>query len=229
MVSPLLPPARMHDYQPRIVRERYPPPPPNSGESPKEAKARAKADKAYAKASRPWYQKKRFIIPGVLVLLMIVVAALSGGDADEIPAASEPAASVTPESTTPADSTDEETAATSSAPSATASASEPASTPSTAPSTPSAEPTPAGGSTVGIGESANDGKFEFIVNAFECGEDSVGDDPFTEEAQGQFCLMDIQVTNTGNEAQFMFADNQYLHDDQGREFSADSRPPDIVG
>jgi hypothetical protein len=45
----------------------------------RDAKARAKADKAYAKASRPWYKKKRFIVPGALLVLIVIIAATSGG------------------------------------------------------------------------------------------------------------------------------------------------------
>jgi hypothetical protein len=54
------------------------------------AKAQAKADKAYAKASRPWYKKKRFLIPGA-ILVIAVLASLGGGgdgDGDNAPAAS---------------------------------------------------------------------------------------------------------------------------------------------
>lgn len=43
-------------------------------------KAAARAAKAYARASRSWYQKKRFIIPIVLVVIVVLVSALSGGD-----------------------------------------------------------------------------------------------------------------------------------------------------
>lgn len=43
-------------------------------------KAAVKAAKVYAKASRPWYKKKRFIIPIALVVLMVIVAATSSGD-----------------------------------------------------------------------------------------------------------------------------------------------------
>lgn len=72
-----------------------PPPPPNpeqpQPESAKDAKARAKGEKAYAKASRPWYKKKRFILPLGLLLLIIIVAALGSGDDDgsDTPAASD--------------------------------------------------------------------------------------------------------------------------------------------
>jgi hypothetical protein len=49
-----------------------------AGDSPKEAKARAKADKAFQKASRPWFKKKRFWALGI-ILIFAVSQALSGG------------------------------------------------------------------------------------------------------------------------------------------------------
>lgn len=45
-------------------------------------KAAARAAKAYAKATRPWYKKKRFIIPIALVALIVLFSALSGGGDD---------------------------------------------------------------------------------------------------------------------------------------------------
>ena len=53
-----------------------------SGETPKDAKARAKAEKAYQKASRPWYKKKRFISLGVIALIGIGSALSGGGGSD---------------------------------------------------------------------------------------------------------------------------------------------------
>ena len=49
-----------------------------AGESSKEAKARAKADKAFQKASRPWFKKKRFWALGI-ILIFAVGSALGGG------------------------------------------------------------------------------------------------------------------------------------------------------
>jgi ABC-type uncharacterized transport system permease subunit len=72
-----------------------------------DAKAQAKAAKAYAKAIRPWYKKKRFVIPLAVVALAIVSSALSSGDdsptASDTPAADAPAAA--PEDQTPAATT----------------------------------------------------------------------------------------------------------------------------
>lgn len=48
-----------------------------------QAKADAAADKARAKAARPWYKKKRVIVPlAALLLLFVVIAANAGGDTD---------------------------------------------------------------------------------------------------------------------------------------------------
>ncbi len=59
----------------------------------KDAKAQAKAAKAYAKAQRPWYARKRVIIPAILALFVILIVALSGGDDEltetELPAAAD--------------------------------------------------------------------------------------------------------------------------------------------
>lgn len=53
-----------------------------SGIDPKlDAKAQAKADKAYAKAARPWHKKKRTWVLGAGALL-VAAAAMSGGSGD---------------------------------------------------------------------------------------------------------------------------------------------------
>ncbi|MBP3043715.1 DUF4352 domain-containing protein [Arthrobacter jiangjiafuii] len=48
-------------------------------ETKSDSKARAAADKAYTKASRPWFKKKRFIL-ALIVLLIIVISVATGGD-----------------------------------------------------------------------------------------------------------------------------------------------------
>lgn len=45
-------------------------PPPNA----RDVRAQAKADKAYQKARRPWYKKKRFLLPLALLVLIIIIA-----------------------------------------------------------------------------------------------------------------------------------------------------------
>lgn len=50
-------------------------------DNPRDAKAQAKAEKAYRKAQRPWYKKKRFILPLALIALIIIISiANAGGD-----------------------------------------------------------------------------------------------------------------------------------------------------
>jgi hypothetical protein len=45
---------------------------------PRTAKAAAAAEKAYRKAQRPWFKKKRFVLPiAFLVLLILLVASPS--------------------------------------------------------------------------------------------------------------------------------------------------------
>ncbi len=72
-----------------------PPPPPPPGSTPPpphggapyrgsgNAKADAKAAKAYAKASRPFYAKKRFWLLGIIVIVIGVIALSSGGGGDD--------------------------------------------------------------------------------------------------------------------------------------------------
>ena len=56
--------------------------PPQPPLDPRDARAQAKAAKAYAKARRPWYKKKRFIVPLILIVLIIIIsiATANGGN-----------------------------------------------------------------------------------------------------------------------------------------------------
>jgi hypothetical protein len=74
--------------------------------------------------------------------------------------------------------------------------------PDTAEQPPTTEPQP------GLRDTVRDGKFEFIVKSFDC--------------QGNTCKAQVTVENIGDEAQTMFADNQYLFDQRGRRFEADN-------
>lgn len=55
-------------------------PPPPTGK--REAKADLRAAKARDKAMRPWYKKKRFILPLALVAMVVLGVAASGGEGD---------------------------------------------------------------------------------------------------------------------------------------------------
>jgi hypothetical protein len=59
------------------------------GQPPIDPRAAAAAQKAYAKATRPWFKKKRFIIPIALVVLFAIIGLGGGGeDADSTTSAS---------------------------------------------------------------------------------------------------------------------------------------------
>lgn len=78
--------------------EHQPPPPPAAGgstatvtkpavaesstltQAPVRTRADAKAEKAYAKASRPWYKKKRWIGLIAIIALFVIIPATSGSD-----------------------------------------------------------------------------------------------------------------------------------------------------
>lgn len=70
------------------------------------------------------------------------------------------------------------------------------------------------------GEPATDGQFTFTVQGLDCGATTIGEEPLTEEAQGQWCILTTTVENTGDEARSLSASSQYLYDEQGREFEA---------
>lgn len=72
----------------------------------------------------------------------------------------------------------------------------------------------------GVGDAVRDGKFEFTVTEVETGVSEVGDEFLSEQAQGQFVLVHMTVSNIGDEAQMLDGSNQTLVDDQGREHSA---------
>jgi len=50
---------------------------------PRDPKAELKAAKAYAKASRPWYKKKRFIALGLFGLLIVISVAAGGSNSNK--------------------------------------------------------------------------------------------------------------------------------------------------
>ena len=75
-----------------------------------------------------------------------------------------------------------------------------------------------------LNQPARDGKFEFTVKSMECGRTSVGTNEYlTKNAQGQFCIMTVNVKNIGNEPQTLFADNQFVFNSEGQKFSSDSQ------
>lgn len=77
--------------------------------------------------------------------------------------------------------------------------------------------------TAPAGSAVRDGKFEFQVTKVEQGEEAVSWSGLTtREAQGQYVLVHVTVTNIADSAQYYFGQNQTLIDDQGREFTNDT-------
>lgn len=73
-----------------------------------------------------------------------------------------------------------------------------------------------------LNETARDGKFEFVVASVECGKTSAGTNEYlTEQAQGQFCFVNVTVKNIGTEAQTFDSSSQYLYDAANAKYSAD--------
>jgi len=73
-----------------------------------------------------------------------------------------------------------------------------------------------------IGQSASDGKFEFIIKSVECNKQTVGTNQYlTKTAQGQYCIVSLSVKNVGDKAQPFFSANQKLLNAQGQEYSTD--------
>lgn len=86
---------------------------------------------------------------------------------------------------------------------------------------------------VGIGETARDGDFAFMVTDLDCGEATVGEGTAAQTAQGMFCRMRVAVDNRGAKAGSLLADNQFLIYGDGRRYPASSeamladRPNDL--
>ncbi|WP_430502580.1 DUF4352 domain-containing protein [Micromonospora trifolii] len=76
--------------------------------------------------------------------------------------------------------------------------------------------------TAKVGEPARDGKFEFTVKSSKCGVAKIGSEPLVQKAQGQFCLVTLNVKNIGKEAQMFDGSSQKAYAADGTEYSADT-------
>ncbi|MGC4835206.1 DUF4352 domain-containing protein [Micromonospora vinacea] len=76
--------------------------------------------------------------------------------------------------------------------------------------------------TAKVGEAARDGKFEFTVKSAKCGVAKIGTDVIGAKAQGQFCLVTLNVKNIGKEAQLFDGSSQKAYAADGTEYSADT-------
>jgi hypothetical protein len=73
-----------------------------------------------------------------------------------------------------------------------------------------------------LGKPAKDGKFEFTVTGMKCGATSVGDEVLSQKAQGQFCLVDVQVKNVGKSAEIFNDSSQNGYDAKNTQYSVDT-------
>lgn len=81
-----------------------------SGDPKRDAKAQASADKAYKKASRPWFKKKRFILPLLLVAIFAIAGIAGGGGGEDTTANNSSAGNTTETEAAPAGEPAEEPA-----------------------------------------------------------------------------------------------------------------------
>ncbi|WP_138997023.1 DUF4352 domain-containing protein [Rhodococcus zopfii] len=94
--------------------------------------------------------------------------------------------------------------------------------PARAADTPAAAPVPED-APAAMNTPVRDGKFEFVVTGVEAGLASLGDNPFlAEEAQGQFVIVTMTVTNISDAPKGLSPSDQKLIDAQGREFGPDT-------
>lgn len=160
------------------------------------------------RAPRPWFKKKRVLIPSGLLALAILGSALSGEDTETMAASAQSSPTASTRAAAPSPRPTARTAAEPAASAATTTVAKPAPKPTAKPASQ-------------LGRAVRDGKFEFTIRSVKCGLAVVGDNQFLQEkAQGQFCAVQLTVENIGDEPQSMFADNQYAFDTKGRKFSA---------
>jgi hypothetical protein len=74
----------------------------------------------------------------------------------------------------------------------------------------------------GLNQAVRDGKFEFTVTGMDCSKNTLGTDPMSTQASGVFCLVNVNVSNIGNEAQTLDATSQVAYDAAGRKYSTDT-------
>ncbi|HET8789468.1 MAG TPA: DUF4352 domain-containing protein, partial [Actinomycetes bacterium] len=73
----------------------------------------------------------------------------------------------------------------------------------------------------GLGDPVRDGQFEFVVRSVDCGAASVGRGLAPKTAQDQFCLVALEVENTGTEGRTFGGGQQFLFDSDGNRHDPD--------
>lgn len=90
------------------------------------------------------------------------------------------------------------------------------------PAEPDAPPAPPG-----VGDTVSDGSFEFVVNSVDCGRTSLGG-IVKLEAKGQYCIVDLTVTNSGDESPAFSELWQRAYDANGNEYGTDALAGAVV-
>ena len=75
--------------------------------------------------------------------------------------------------------------------------------------------------TYGVGDHASDGQFTFVVRGYRCGAPDVQTVWLRDEPVGEFCFLDLSVTNTGSDPRTFHAGVQRLVDGADRTYAAD--------
>jgi hypothetical protein len=76
--------------------------------------------------------------------------------------------------------------------------------------------------TPGIGDAVRDGQFEFVVSDVSCGRSEIVNGILRAQAQGQFCVIEVSVTNTGREARRFADGDQRAYGPGGEQYAADT-------
>jgi hypothetical protein len=81
---------------------------------------------------------------------------------------------------------------------------------------------PTGDPTPGIGAAVRDGQFAFVVSAVTCGHTEIVNGILRAQAQGQYCVVEMSVSNTGDEPRHFADGNQKAFGPGGQQFAADT-------
>jgi hypothetical protein len=76
--------------------------------------------------------------------------------------------------------------------------------------------------TAGLGDAVRDGQFEFTVSGVTCGHESIGEQWWKHDAQGEFCIVELAVRNIGTDARRFADGSQKAKGPEGNTYAADT-------
>lgn len=161
-----------------------PPQPTPHGQPPVGWHGSSAADQA---SKKPWFKRKRVLIPAGVLASMLVIGQL--GQSPKDATAQADAATTSSSSSTPA-----------AAPAAAASTSAaPAKAATTAAKPAPVAAAPAAPKEPGVGSTVHEGDIQFTLKSWKCGAKSVGGRYVNERAQGMYCIAGFTYKNVGND------------------------------